>query len=113
MSNGSTIIGNDHNRIAIEISTRKMFRHLRMNSDRIRSPKLLTITRKQSLSFTVLVIHHQFWNLESSSMRKSNQSYSISVFIFCSENLVRLHRRNRQNDLSCLFRQICGLQMYS
>src|SRR4051812_34993549 len=80
------VVGDDHDRITIEVCTRETLSHLRVDDYSISSSTALT-EADQILRFSCLVVDHEIGDLERTCMRVAHQGHSLTVVERGSEDL--------------------------
>src|ERR1044072_2073817 len=100
------VVGNDQNRVTIEVSTRQARGYLRVDSDCVGC-----VLAECASSLSVSVVDHQLGDLELSTMRESHQHDPFAISERRCVHLVVLERVDRENDSSCLPRKSSGLEM--
>src|SRR3954451_8515807 len=101
--NVSTIVWDDHDRVAIKVRTRQSFRYFGMDENGIW--RLATLPQPEKLTcFSRLIIDRKFWDLEGTSVRVPHKSNALTVLERRRKDLVWLHVIRGQQNLVCLTR---------
>src|SRR5690606_4323918 len=101
----SVVVRNDKHRVAVEVGTRQALCHRMVDSHCVRC------VAEELLRLRVAIVHHEFGDLEETTVREPNKRYAVTIVEGGCVDLARTHGVDRQDHLGGLSRKVCCLEV--
>ena len=101
------LVGDDQNRVAIEVRSRQLLGCLGVNADSV-----LGVAGDHLASGGIAVVDRQLRDLEYAAMWVADENDPLAVLVTRSVDLVWLETWNREDDVVGASRKGCGLEMH-
>src|SRR4051794_8648099 len=104
--NRAMTIRNDKNGVTVEVSTRKVFGHLVVDSNCVRR-----FRTNQLDAIWMLIVNNQFWDFERATMRESNKNNTLTIVEGGRIDFILFQGVDWQNNLGCLTWKLSCFEM--